>query len=333
MYPISQSENNIPKFEEIFSFENILESFNEFKKDKKYKNDVANFSMNLIGNLFSLHNDLMNGVYKHGTYKHFKILDPKPRDIHKASVRDRIVHHCIYRSLYTHFNKYFIYDSYSCRFGKGTHKAVRRFESFGRKESKNNRKTIWVLKCDIKKCFASVDQHILKSILENYLKCRKTLDVVVSIIDSFNSGFQGGGIPLGNLTSQLFINVYLNEFDQFMKREPKTKFYIRYADDFVILSKNKDYLLELTSKIADFLEENLKLLIHPDKLFLKTLNSGMDFLGWVQFPDHRVLRTSTKNRMFKKLDDNPPKPALNSYLGLLSHGNAHKLAKKIREMI
>jgi hypothetical protein len=115
-----------------------------------------------------------------------------------------------------------------------------------------------------------------------------------------------------------------------MKREPKTKFYIRYADDFVILSQNKDYLLELTPRIADFLEENLKLLLHPDKLFLKTLNSGVDFLGWVQFPDHRVLRTSTKNRMFEKLGDNLLKATLNSYLGLLSHGNAHKLAKKIK---
>jgi len=330
MHLISQNKNSIPEFEDIFSFESILESFNEFKRNKKYKNDVVAFSMNLIGNLFSLHNDLMSGVYKHGGYRHFKISDPKPRDIHKASVRDRIVHHCIYRSLYPHFNRYFVHDSYSCRFEKGTHKAVRRFESFGRKESKNNTKTIWALKGDIKKCFASVDHDILKLVLRNYLRCDKILNITGSIIDSFNSGFSGSGIPLGNLTSQLFINIYLNEFDQFMKRELKTKFYIRYADDFIVLSRDKDYLWELVPKIADFLGEELKLSLHPNKLFVKTLASGVDFLGWIQFPNHRVLRTSTKNRVFKKLEKEFKKETVASYLGMLKYGNTFKLSEKIR---
>ena len=119
---------------------NILKAFNEFKNNKRNKTDVAEFSINVIGNLYSLHNDLISGSYRHGGYEHFKINDPKPRDIHKASVRDRIVHHCLYRSLYDYFNKFFICDSYSCRFGKGTHKALDQFFKFGMSESLSNKK-------------------------------------------------------------------------------------------------------------------------------------------------------------------------------------------------
>lgn len=323
-------EVNLPKFEEIFSFENILKAFNEFKNNKRNKTDVAEFSINVIGNLYSLHNDLISGSYRHGGYEHFKINDPKPRDIHKASVRDRIVHHCLYRSLYDYFNKFFICDSYSCRFGKGTHKALDQFFKFGMSESLSNKKTIWILKCDIKKCFASVDQNILKIILKGHIFCPKILSVINSVVDSFNSGFVGKGLPLGNLTSQLFINIYLNELDQVIKKIFNIDKYVRYADDFVIFSKDKDYLLELTPKIADFLEEDLKLLLHPNKICLKTFSSGMDFLGWVHFSNHRVLRTSTKKRMFRKIIEKEGKRSVvESYLGMLSHGNAYKLSLRV----
>ena len=307
-----------------------MKAFNEFKNNKRNKTDVAEFSINVIGNLYSLHNDLISGSYRHGGYEHFKINDPKPRDIHKASVRDRIVHHCLYRSLYDYFNKFFICDSYSCRFGKGTHKALDQFFKFGMSESLSNKKTIWILKCDIKKCFASVDQNILKIILKGHIFCPKILSVINSVVDSFNSGFVGKGLPLGNLTSQLFINIYLNELDQVIKKIFNIDKYVRYADDFVIFSKDKDYLLELTPKIADFLEEDLKLLLHPNKICLKTFSSGMDFLGWVHFSNHRVLRTSTKKRMFRKIiEKDGKKSVVESYLGMLSHGNAYKLSLRV----
>lgn len=324
----------MPKFEEIFSFENILAGFYEFKKGKHNKKDVAEFSINLISNLCSLRNDIISGNYRHGGYKHFKIRDPKERDIHKAQVRDRIVHHCLYKSLYWHFNKYFIHDSYSCRFDKGTHRALKRFSKFGQAESWGNTKTAWILKCDIKKCFASVDQRILKLILRKYIFCSKLMQVIDSVVDSFYSTEIGKGIPLGNLTSQLFINIYMNEFDQFVKRNLKIGKYIRYADDFVIFNVDKDYLLELTPKIADYFEEHLKLLLHPNKIYLKTFASGMDFLGWVHFQTHRVLRTSTKKRMFKNIrNKNGKKETVESYLGLLKHGNAYKLQMKIKDFM
>ena len=311
-----------------------MKAFNEFKNNKRNKTDVAEFSINVIGNLYSLHNDLISGSYRHGGYEHFKINDPKPRDIHKASVRDRIVHHCLYRSLYDYFNKFFICDSYSCRFGKGTHKALDQFFKFGMSESLSNKKTIWILKCDIKKCFASVDQNILKIILKGHIFCPKILSVINSVVDSFNSGFVGKGLPLGNLTSQLFINIYLNELDQVIKKIFNIDKYVRYADDFVIFSKDKDYLLELTPKIAIFLEKELKLLLHPDKIHLKTFSSGMDFLGWVHFSNHRVLRTSTKKRMFRKIiEKDGKKSVVESYLGMLNHGNAHKLSLKVKDFM
>ena len=133
------------------------------------------------------------------------------------------------------------------------------------------------------------------------------------------------GLPLGNLTSQLLVNIYMNEFDHFLKRELKIEHCVRYADDFVILHENKNYLDRLLPRISEFLETRLKLSLHPDKVFIKTWASGIDFLGWVHFPHHRVPRTSTKRRMFRNLGVNPKEESLSSYRGLLKHGNTYKL--------
>ena len=135
-------------------------------------------------------------------------------------------------------------------------------------------------------------------------------------------------MPLGNLTSQLFSNVYMNEFDQFVKHKLKVKHYIRYADDFVIFSEDKKYLQNTTFAMQEFLYEKLKLKLHPDKVFIKTLSSGVDFLGWVNFPNHRVLRTVTKKRMLKRLQEINSLETVSSYLGLLKHGNTYKIRNK-----
>ena len=142
-------------FEDIIGTENLLGAWREFLKGKRSKNDVQEFSFRLMDNILSLHNDLARHAYEHGAYKAFNISDPKPRNIHKATVRDRLLHHAIYRILYQFFDKVFIPDSYSCRKGKGTHKALNRFRAFAYKVSQNNTKTCWVLKCDVKKFFAS----------------------------------------------------------------------------------------------------------------------------------------------------------------------------------
>ena len=317
--------------------ENLLLAWKEFIVGKKSRLDVQEFERNLMANIILLHQDLANKTYKHSKYKAFNIADPKPRSIHKAQVRDRLLHHAIYRVLYSFFDKTFINDSYSCRVDRGTHRAIDQFRKYFRKVSKNNTRTCWVLKCDIRKFFANIDHNLLQYIVANSIQDKDIVYLLNEIISSFQSpkyiyaiAEMKKGLPLGNLTSQLLVNIYMNEFDQFMKRELKVKYYIRYADDFVILSEDKNYLENLLPKISDFLENNLKLQLHPDKIFIKTLASGVDFLGWVHFPYHRILRTSTKNRMLKRLQENIKEEIRQSYLGLLKHGNTYGLTKIVK---
>lgn len=288
---------------------------------------MADFSVNLMDNLFLLNRELEDKSYRHGGYTAFKVNDPKPRDIHKASVRDRLLHHAIYRILYPFFEPKFIFDSYSCRNKKGTHRAMNRFRDFYWIVSKNNTSTCWVLKCDIRKFFANIDHKILKKILAKFIEDFDVLWLLGQIIDSFNSVRVGVGLPLGNLTSQLLINVYMNEFDHFVKRELKVKYYIRYADDFVILSDNKLEIELLLPRVDKFLKEKLKLHLNKNKVVIKTLASGVDFLGWVHFSDHRVLRSSTKRRISRFLNNKNRQ----SYSGLLEHGNALIIKSKLAD--
>lgn len=154
------------------------------------------------------------------------------------------------------------------------------------------------------------------------------MKVIREIVGSFRSRKGEVGLPLGNLTSQLFVNIYMNEFDQFVKHKLKAKYYIRYADDFVFMSENKEYLEKLLPIIKEFLNTKLKLDLHPDKVYIKTFASGVDFLGWINFSSHKVLRTATKNRMLRNLQEERLEARLQSYRGLLSHGNTKKLSTK-----
>jgi RNA-directed DNA polymerase len=321
------------KFESIFSYQSLFKSWLEFRNGKKKKDDVAEFVLGLSKHIFDLKEEILSGIYHHGGYKYFKIREPKIRDIHKATVRDRIIHHAIYRAVCSYFDRFFIFDSYSCRIDKGTHRALARFRAFSRKESLNNTKTVWVLKGDIRKCFASIDHQILKKIIRRHIKCPKIIRVIDVVIDSFSSGILGKGIPLGNLTSQLFVNIYLNEFDQYMKRVLKIKKYIRYADDFVIFSRDRNFLENLIPQMKVFLVENLKLELHPDKVFIKTVNSGVDFLGWVHFGKYRILRKSTRNKMYQTIFPETKLEVICSYLGLLSYGNTYKIRRDILERL
>ena len=316
-------------YDNIISVENLLEAWREFIRGKRKRTDVQEFGRHLMQNILALHRDLVANTYRHSGYHHFKIADQKPRDIHKASVRDRLVHHALYRVFYPFFDRLFVSDSYSCRLGKGTHRAMNRFRAFAYKVSRNNTRTCWVLKCDVRKFFASIDHTILMRILHTRISDERTTALFGNIIASFHSTALSTGLPLGNLTSKLLVNIYLNEFDQFIKHTLKAKYYIRYADDFIILSADYARLISLLSRIQDFLRINLKLKLHPRKVSISTLASGVDFLGWVHFPDHRMLRASTKRRMFRALSGNPRKETVLSYRGMLTHGNTCKLSKRI----
>jgi retron-type reverse transcriptase len=302
----------------------LLAAWEEFVRGKRKKKDVQEFQHRLMGNILTLHRELACGLYRHGEYHAFKISDPKPRDIHKALVRDRLLHHALYRMLYPFFDRTFIADSYSCRRAKGTHRAMNRFRVFARKVSHNDTRTCWILKCDIRKFFASIDQRILLDIIAARIPDERIVGLIAEIVGSFHMNERGKGLPLGNLTSQLLVNVYMNEFDQFVKHELKAKCYVRYADDFVILDATRLNLVRVLPLISRFLDSRLKLSLHPDKVCIRSFASGVDFLGWVHFPDHRVLRTSTKRRMTNRLQGaNDAVRA--SYKGLLRHGNTKKI--------
>lgn len=316
--------------------------WNEFRKGKRKRLDVQQFEFNLEDNLFQLYQELKTKIYQHSYYTPFYVQDPKLRRIHKSCVRDRVLHQTVFRSLYSIFDKGFIFDSYSCRFNKGNHRAVNRLRKFTRKVSKNNTKNCYILKCDIRKFFDSVDQEILLNLFKKKIKDNNTLWLIEKIIKSFKKENRKG-LPLGNVTSQLFANIYLNELDQFIKHKLKAKYYLRYCDDFVVLNNNKQYLEKLIIQISNFLRESLKVFLHLGKIEIKKFKQGIDFLGYVVLPHHRVLRTKTKRRMFKKIRIKKQElenklitkesfdQSLQSYLGMLKHCEGHKLKLRINE--
>lgn len=298
-------------------------AWKEFKKGKSKKKDVQKFAKNLKQNILNLHTKLNTKTYKHSKYFSFYVKDPKLRHIHKASVKDRVLHHAVFRILYPVFDKTFIFDSYSCRLNKGTHRAINRLEKFARKVSKNNSKNCFVLKCDIRKFFDSIDQDILLDLIKHKVLDQKIIWLVNKIIKSFPRG-----IPLGNITSQIFANIYLNELDKFVKHKLRIKYYIRYCDDFIILSRDKIYLQSLIPIISDFLEKSLKLSLHPQKIFIRKYRQGVDFLGYVCFPYYRILRPKTKKRMLRNICPEN----LQSYLGVLKHCNGYKIKLHLQRL-
>lgn len=290
-------------FDKIISEQNLFASWKEFLKGKKKRQDVQVFSVELEENIFSLQVDLAAGLYKHGGYVSFFVRDPKLRLIHKASVRDRLMHHAIHRALYPYFDKQFIYDTYSSRLGKGVHAAINRFRLFAWKISRNKTRLVWVLKVDIKKFFPSINQTLLLEILERKLpQDGRLMTLLGEVIKSYKAS-SGQGLPLGNLTSQLFSNVYLNSLDQFAKRSLCLNYYIRYADDIFILSADKKQLEMAYKELVDFLKDQLHLYFHSNKTHLELWHKGVDILGYVSFPNKTILRPATAVRMLKRLQN------------------------------
>lgn len=328
--------------ENVITVENLFSAWEEFKKGKQNKSDVMRFERNLEDNLFQLHEELNTKTYRHQPYHQFHVHDPKFRVVNKATVRDRVVHHLVFRLLEPIFQPTFIYHSYSCQTGKGIHQSVANVSGAIRKVSNNYTRTVWSLKLDIKKFFASVDQDILLRLLFKRVEGGDMRWLLEVIIRSFASDQgPGRGMPIGNLTSQIFANVYLSELDYFIKHQLKVRWYFRYADDFLMLHERRSYLEFLQEPIDVFVQEQLHLLVHPQKIVFRKLNQGIDWLGYVLRPHYRILRTNTKQRMFKKMQskvaafnqgqcgDYSLEQTLQSYLGLLSHCHGHRLEEQL----
>ena len=327
-------------FDHIISTENILDAWREFKKGKMKRIDVQEFHFNFEDNIFELHDNLKNKIWRPDKYTSFYIRDPKLRHIHKATVRDRVFNQALFRVLYPIFDKNFIFDSYSCRDGKGVHKGVLQLESFLKQSTSNYRSRSFALKCDVRKFFDSISHEILFGFIKEKVKDNDVLEIIKLILDSFETK-SGKGLPLGNVTSQLFANVYLNKLDQFMKHNLKIEHYLRYCDDFIILDKDKNFLIKLTPEINTFLQNELDLELHPKKVEIRKNTWGIDFLGYVILPHYKVIRTKTKSRIIKKvieakkqLDKNLItndyfQRLISSYKGILSHCKGYKISKKL----
>ena len=197
--------------------------------------------------------------------------------------------------------------------------------------TRNNTRNAYYLKCDIKKFFDSIDHEILKKILKKNIQDKEILNLIYETINSFNVK-PNKGLPLGNYTSQLFSNIYMNEFDQYIKRKLRIKHYIRYCDDFIILDSSKENLEIILKDISRFLNERLDLKLHKEKIFINRISKGIDFLGHVVFPNHIILRTRTKKRIIKKFKKRPNKDSLASYVGITKHARASNIKRELNNI-
>lgn len=289
---------------EIVDFENLLLAAHKAQKGKRYRENVLAFNYNLESELLRLQKALKTQTYQPGSYTTFRVYSPKPRLISAAPYRDRVIHHALCNIIHPLFERTFIFDSYANRLGFGTHRALRRFTHF-------TRTSRYVLQCDIRKYFPSIDHEILKSLIRRKIKCRDTLWLIDTIIDSSNpqepaiEHFIGDtlltplerrrGLPIGNLTSQFFANIYLNSFDHFVKETLKAPKYLRYVDDFVLFSDDKHYLAEARVAIEAHLA-TLRLKIHPIKSQLFETAYGATFVGFRVLPNRIRVRNDNLRR-------------------------------------
>ncbi len=284
----------------LCSYQNLYTAYKKARKGKTQKEYVLEFEKDLIDNLWTLRTELLIHSYRPKPLQSFIIRDPKTRKISKSHFRDRIVHHAICNIIEPMFEKQFIYDSYANRRGKGTLKAIQRFNTFQKKLSQNNTRQIFILKADIKHYFESVDIKILLSIIGRRIKDQRILWLIRTILHNYHSTQDGKGMPLGNLTSQFLANVYLNELDQFVKHHLKAEYYLRYVDDFVIIHRSYSSLVKDRAKIEFFLKEKLSLQLHPTKTRIISIQQGIDFLGFTIFPYYQIIRKKNLRKFKRK---------------------------------
>lgn len=326
-------------FYENLTFEKLLQAHTRARKQKLSKREVLLFEMDLESSLANLLRQMKNKKYKLGSYREFVIYEPKERIIKSLPYRDRVVHQWYVEEF---IKKYivpkFIYHSFACIDGKGTHKAVEAVQNYMIKMQKVN-KDFWILKCDVKKFFYNINQDILYSIICKYFKDKEILEFSKILIFDENKNSRTG-IPIGNYTSQYFANIYLNELDQYVKRELKIKCYVRYMDDFVLILNTKAECKEVKQKIQAFLKEKLLLELNEKSRYYPN-QMGVNFCGYRIFTTHRKLRNSSKKKIKKnvkiwnklyrerRLNIEKALQSLNSWRGHATHCNSYKLQNKI----
>lgn len=318
-------------YENVCTYENLLSAYVKCKRGKSDKQYAQDFAADLNWNLQALRDTLVARTWTPKGYTRFYVSDPKPRMINAPAFEDRIVHRALYDVIAPIFEARFIYDSYACRKGKGTHAGTRRLKQFIRSFGD----PVYYLKTDIKSYFASIDHATLFSLVRRRIADRDVLDLVELILGSYHDT-PGAGIPLGNLTSQLFANVYLHELDMYVKHVLRCRHYIRYMDDFVLLHPSKRQLWEWRDAIAEFLA-SMHLQLHPRKQVVASTNSGIDFLGYVVFSDHIRLRNRNIHRVYERMRrieegtfPRDPMASIMSWMGYSIHADAYRLNESIK---
>lgn len=314
------------------SLSNIWNSWFEFKKGKTKTKELEFFNYYLERNLYDLHYELNNGLYKHGGYRKFTVTDNKKREIRVADIKDRIVHRITYEYLYRIYDKTFIYDVWSCRKEKGLHGVIERTEKSLRKY-----KNCFIWRTDIKKFFDSVDQQVLLKIICRKIKNEKILYLIKEVIKSYRTQpnkkesehTPQKGMPIGNLTSQILANIYLNELDRFVKYTIKPQVYLRYGDDFIIISKNLSELKKLRNKTIRFINERLSLKINDQNDIIIKAKWGLKFLGVWIYPSGRKLNKRNHQRIKKRLEHKN----ISSYSGLVKKHSKEKSVKELNWLI
>ena len=292
---LMKTYNNL--YKKLCSMNNLANAWRKARKGKTKKPYVIEFEKNIRENLLNLREELLTQNYKPKPLITFTIRDPKTRKISKADFRDRIIHHALIRVIEPIFDKTFIYDSCANRKGRGNLFALKSFDKYKRKITNNLHSEAFCIKADIKHYFQEINQGILLRIIKGKISDEKVIWLIKQILDNSEQKSKGIGMPLGNLTSQFFANVYLNELDYFVKHKLKSKYYIRYVDDFVLLHNSKLQLEIWKPEIEIFLKEELNLELHKDKSKIIPLSRGVDFVGFRNFYHYRLLRKRNIGKM------------------------------------
>jgi len=347
--------------QDVFSFQNIYRAYISCRENKRGTVNALKFEIEAEENILHLEKELKSRTYHPSRSILFTTHKPKHREIFAADFRDRVIHHLLIEQLEKIWEPVFIHDSYACRIGKGTHKAVRRLQTYLRRITANGRARAYFLQLDIKDFFTSIDKDILFTIIQHKVHDPDILWLtrVVLFWDCTNSYILRGssaaikyipankslfgkenkrGVPIGNLTSQFFANIYLNELDQFVKHTLKCRHYVRYVDDFVLLSRDKEELVRWRGATDQFTRERLNLTLHPVRRKLLPVSNGIDFLGYIIRHNYILVRRRVVNNLKVKIkafkqskikDWKKFKDMIASYFGHLKWANSFKLQHKL----
>ena len=315
-------------YNQICELDNLYLAYSKARQGKSKRYGVLLFEKHLEENMRQIQSELMNGLYRTSEYSIFMIHDPKEREVYRLPFRDRIIHHAIMNILEPIWTSVFISNSYSCIKGRGIHGVVKHLK----RDLKDVENTQYCLKLDIKKFYPSIDHEILKQIIRKKIKDNRLLSLLDEIIDS------APGVPIGNYLSQFFANLYLSYFDHWLKEDMQVKYYYRYADDIVILGKNKPYLHGLLISINDYLSNKLNLQIKGNYQVFPIDIRGIDFVGYVFRHTHILMRKSIKKNFCRKaaklnnkktIDEKEYKQKISPHLGWAKHCNSRHLLKKV----